>query len=516
MHKLGKIKIQQFLTKTKGEVTGHQLSDGKDRIYNATYEWEAKENGSLYIKRKGTREAVRLPQEIELDKALIAFFGLYSGDGAKGSEDSSNPGVLKTSISFSQKEPNLVKFAVGQFKRIFPQAYFVFSLGEDSAYFMEGEGKELLKAYYGGNIPSLKKLSEVRSELNAADEQYLSETRHIQQSAEDDLSFFYQHKKAMEEILIKQKANDISGAGINLSSNDRITASLRRPYKKGARLPGGSSRSDETHVGNVSGIGELFLKIMHEIEETLLNDTLASTQGLIQWYGKPSEIGEEIEVKSFFENNPYGSLSNQRPISITDNGSVYLEGLWRASKVTQISRSVTISPLFCYTSGLYLAEGTSPKEKMFQMYKRSVTGLGLGFTSSENISLELILRTLQSIFPKEVCVDMWKVKVGSQYFPELVVIGLKNAVPMLRGGKSGDGKMRTMEISLAIKSWALDLTPCMKDYEYKFSHVEPTGAGVPRVDFSASSSLCRWYFPLMMYAVFGDQVHDPQSEFLYD
>jgi hypothetical protein len=33
-----------------------------------------------------------------------------------------------------------VKFAVEQFKRIFPNARFTFSLGEDSAYFMDGEG----------------------------------------------------------------------------------------------------------------------------------------------------------------------------------------------------------------------------------------------------------------------------------------------------------------------------------------------------------------------------------------
>jgi hypothetical protein len=68
------------------------------------------------------------------------------------------------------------------------------------------------------------------------------------------------------------------------------------------------------------------------------------------------------------------------------------------------------------------------------MYCERASGLGLGFTSSENTSLVLILRNLQKLFAKDDCVDAWKVKVGSQYFPELVVVGMKNAVPILNDG----------------------------------------------------------------------------------
>jgi hypothetical protein len=148
--------------------------------------------------------------------------------------------------------------------------------------------------------------------------------------------------------------------------------------------------------------------------------------------------------------------------------------------------------------------------------------LGLGFTSSEGTSLELMLRTLRKLFAKDDCVDGWKVKVGSQYFPELVMTGLKHGVPMLRGGNSGDGKLRTIEISLSIKEWALNVAdaplngiPSMlrQDYAGRYSHVEPTGAGVARIDFWASSTLCRWYFPLLMYTVFSGIVADPTEEF---
>jgi hypothetical protein len=111
--------------------------------------------------------------------------------------------------------------------------------------------------------------------------------------------------------------------------------------------------------------------------------------------------------------------------------------------------------------------------------------------------------------------------VGSQYFPELVVTGLKHGVPMLRGGRSGDGKLRTMEISLAVRSWALGIADrelnstslLHEDYADRFTHVEPTGAGVARIDFSASSALCRWYFPLLMFSVFGSFIDKPAKRF---
>lgn len=453
-----------------------------------------------------------LPAVISLDEAFVGFFGLYSGDGAKGSEDPKSPGKLITSVSFSQREPNLVKFAVQQFRRIFPYARFIFSLGEDSAYFMAGKGLDMLIAYYDGTLPEAKPLSEVRPASDRMDNQYLLEKRHTQINVHNDLAFFYQHKKAMQAILTAQKQHEVASAGIMLAEKDAVTASLRRPFKKGAREPGGSSRSDETHVGGVTGMGELFLRIMHDIEETVQEDHQVSAQGLVRWNGQPSEIGELLDLKEFYIRHPYGCVTGKRPI-LEDGSTAYYQGVWKSSKKLLIAKTLRLTPLWCYTSGLYFAEGTSPKHELFAMYQRTPHGFGIGFTSSEGTSLELIIRALQTLFPTDACVETWKIKVGSQYFPELVVVGLKNAVPMLRGGKSGDGKIRTMEISLAIKDWALEVAPIMRSYEHRFSHVEPTGAGVPRIDFSASSALCKWYFPLIMYTIFAQGVSDPTSGF---
>ncbi len=513
--KLGEIRVKEFLDRTNGKVRGRLVSDAKIRAYSADYIYTQATSGLLHVTRTGSRSTVMVPPIIDLDEALVAFFGFYSGDGAKGSEASGNIGTVSVNLSVSQSEPNLIRFSVEQFRKLFPGTiHFTFSLGEDSAYFMAGEGLNRLKEYYGGVLPAPKPLAAVRAKLDAADERFLLERRNVPGTNEEHLAFYYQHKDAMQVILRRQKAQEI-GRTLKLGPEDRVEASLRRPFKKGAREPGGTSRADETHVGGVTGFGELFLKMLHEVESSVLEDDQISTQGLIVWNDVPSKVGELVDVKKFFTSHPYGSIARTRPV-ITDGSTLFasaandtLCGQWPRSKAIRLKATIRINPSWCYTAGLYLAEGTTSKDEMLAMYARAPNGFGLGFTSSENTSLELLLRSLQMLFQPEDCLDAWKVKVGSQYFPELVVIGLKNGVPMLRGGASGDGKMRTMEISLAIRDWALGVASCLMPYAEKYSHVEPTGAGVARIDFWASSTLCRWYFPLLLYAVFGATIADP-------
>ncbi len=513
---LGQIRIEDFLKKTKGKVRGKLVSDAKMRSYSADYKWRKDKSGHLFVSRRnGQGDEVKIKPVIELDGSILSFFGFYSGDGAKGSEDPKNPGIVKPVISISQREPNLVRFSVEQFRRIFPGSInFVFSLGEDSAFFMDGVGLAALKRYYKGRLPRIPDLQEVRPGLSEADKRYLSEKRPVTGDNEKYLAFYYFHKKAMESILKKVKSRDLKTSKIRLNETDRVTASLRRPFKKGARAPGGSSRSDEMHVGGLNGFGEFFLKILHEIEDSIFNDNQVSTQGLIVWKKRPSEIGELVNVKEFFLSNNYGKLGNERPT--IENGQIFLDGQWPRSKFVKIKPNVRIDPLFCYVSGLYLAEGSTRKSTLFSMYKTRPKGFSIGFTSSENVSINLMLRCLQKLFPEGSCLDAWKIKVGSQYFPELVTIGIKEGVPMLRGGKSGDGKLRTMEISLSLKEWALNIAPTLQQYSEKYSHVEPTGAGLARIDFWASSALGKWFFPLIMYATFGELYQNPKGDFVND
>lgn len=525
---LGQINLETYLQHVQGLIVGSMITDAKDRQYRQEYDW--KEFGNkISIKRKdGFGDEVIVDKIIPLDECLVSFFGLYSGDGAKGSEDTNNPKRIIPTISFSQKEKHLVRFAVDQFIKLFPgNIRFTFSLGEDSAYFMAGLGKQKLIDYYNalGNSELINEplLDKVRPMLSAQDKQYAQEIRYdVQSSNEQNLAFYYHHKAAMEAILTKEKDVELTSVGINTTlENIKVTASLRRPFKKGARTPGGSSRSDEIHVGGLNGIGELFIKIMHEIEDTILLDIQTSSTSLIEWNDLPSNVGQYLDVHNFYTTSPFGVINNERPIQLTKQGDNII-GKWRRSNEAEIKGFLRIDPLWCYIAGLYLAEGSTPKEALFKMFAGLPRSLALGFTSSEGISLELMLRTLQKLFPIENCLETWKVKVGSQYFPELVVTGLKNGIPMLRGGESGDGKLRTVEISLSIKEWALDVADLplngqqsllRKCYSSKFSHVEPTGAGVARIDFSASSTICRWYFPLLMYTVFSGIVSDPTKAF---
>ena len=576
---LGQIRVKDFLVRTQGAVRGRLLTDAKNRYYWADYRWEEDDQEPDYIwvsRTDRSSDRVKIRSTINLDESLVVFFGLYSGDGAKGGEQADERGRVIPLISFSQKESNLILFAYKQIKHLFPgQIRFTFSLGEDSAYFMSKQGLERLKRWYGGELPQEQPLSQVRPILNNADKDYLQEKRYVQGTAEQHLAFYYTHKNAMEAIFTEIKRQQIEKTGIQLGEFDRIKTSMRRPFKKGAREQGGSSRADELTVGDINGIAELFLKMMHEIESSIYTDSQESSQGLIKWIDVPSKVGQVIDIKDFFLKNSYGELGGSRP-EFGDKGNKYrrsssrnlklvaeqpsifqplesvpkdsenlIKGWWHRSRQTELNPRLRIDPLWCYTSGLYLAEGTTDKAVMFSMFRRTsnilelesdvgpdsdpeiasslseITNpkkkkLGLGFTSSENMSIELILRALQKLFPKEACLQAWKVKVGSQYFPELVVIGLKNAVPMLRGGDKGDGKLRTMEISLTIKEWALSVVPAMKPFEKQFSHVEPTGSGVPRIDFWASPKLCKWYFSLIIYATFGEEILKPDEDFVYE
>ena len=508
MGSMGKIKLLDYLKSTNGLVIGKIVTDGKDRTYKKEYSFDCLPDSRIVVYPKnGSGDRIVFSSEIDLTRSLIAFFGLYSGDGSKGTEDPSNPSIIKPAISFSQREPNLVRFAVEQFRHLFSNEIGIsYSLGEDSAFFMAGEGKELLTQYHNGVLPVVPELNELGIKLSDKDKQYLNEKRPVEGKNEDHLAFYYFFKKDMEFILSQQKRDELLKSGLKLGPNDNVTASLRRPFKKGARLPGGSSRSDEIYLRGVNGFGELFLKMMHELESSIYEDSEKSPQGLIQWIDKPASLGTELDVIDFYKNNPYGQLNSDRP-SFKKRG-IELFGTWPRGKEVKIKEKMTIDPLMCYVSGLYLAEGTTPKANMFAMYTEPCQ-FAFGFTSTENDSIELVLRSMKKLFYSEDCVQMWKVKVGSQYFPELVVIGLKDGVPMLRGGCSGDGKLRTMEISISIKDWALGLAPCLLEYSDKYSHVEPTGAGIARIDFSSSSALCKWYFTLLMYTVFGETYDKP-------
>ncbi|MEO2280232.1 hypothetical protein [Pseudoalteromonas pernae] len=509
---LGKINLAALFPSVEPvEITGEVISDAKKRKYTRQYVCERIDNGQklLISRADGKGDKWITPPEISLSRELVAFFGLYSGDGTKGTEYPAGSGIIKlNSVSFEQREVNIVRFAMEQFRELFNQGInFSFSLGEDSAIFFEGTYLEMLKKHYGGQLPTLLSMKELP--LKDKDKEYLKEVREFQTNGvEHDLRFYYTHKKAMEKILTELKRSELKDAGIILGTNDRVTASLRRPFKKGARNYGKSSRSDGMSIKGTNGLGELFLKILHSIEDTILNDEITSESGLIKWHGVPSEYGETVDVINFFSNGDYGKLIGERPELIDETRQIV--GKWKRSNTIKLAKQFCYTPRLSYVSGLYLAEGTD-HDRMISMYKVKPKSLSFSFTSSEDQSLSIVLAQLESFFIENIAVNSWKVKVGSQYFTELNSIACKLNVPLLRGGKKGQGKLKSVEVSIAIRDWALKVCPTMSTYADKFTHAEPTGAGVARIDFSSPSYICKWVFPIFMSTVFGNLIPNPKE-----
>ena len=178
---------------------------------------------------------------------------------------------------------------------------------------------------------------------------------------EDHLAFHYFHKDAMQEILTDIKKKDLEKSGLVLDEADRVTASLRRPFKKGAREPGGSSRSDEIYIGGLNGFGEFFLKMLYEMEDSIHADNRISNQGLIQWIDKPSSVGVDIDVKAFFSSHPYGNLAGNRP-KITEDFGI-LEGIWPRSKKTQTQANFADRPSFLLRLRSLFGRGINAKSQ---------------------------------------------------------------------------------------------------------------------------------------------------------
>ena len=100
---LGSINLQDFLDRSNGKARGQVLTDAKIRWYEAEYKYETDGSDLLVSRVGGSSKPTRMPAVIKLDSALVAVFGLYSGDGSKGTDDAVDPTRIRPNISFSQK-----------------------------------------------------------------------------------------------------------------------------------------------------------------------------------------------------------------------------------------------------------------------------------------------------------------------------------------------------------------------------------------------------------------------------
>jgi len=148
-----------------------------------------------------------------------------------------------------------------------------------------------------------------------------------------------------------------------------------------------------------------------------------------------------------------------------------------------------LSPILCLMLGYYLAEGSSSKSAYFTFREKYERSISLGFNSSEEETLRVFFKGLDVLFPNSRAdiVTGWLVKIGSKYFPESITVAEKLGIPLTRRGQKGQGVAGSIEFTKTVRDWAVDQFPLMKAWTDKFSHIEFTGVGVPRVDIRCAS-----------------------------
>lgn len=530
---LGYVDLAQLLKDECGRVTFELFDSGTFRRGRGRFSYSLVEKNKLviHVLDQGGRATseITIRNPIPLTPATVKFLGLYLGDGTKAAR----PGT-RGIISFSQREPHLANFVRRQFIQVFGESIsFTHRVNEDALFFMTDDMRQaltnlrhkLLKEGQGVMTDAhlAKYLKRDLNEVIA--EQSGSTRRAVQKHAQKPslaeyrryLVEFFANRSVMNEYLRRKKLQELEASGTPLGPNDRIAVNVRLPGVKGSREEGKSSRSDELDVGGLSPFRPIFLRmledVLHSIEQNQPQVFVkGSSKPWIVWYGLPHTFAEcSISTETYVK-------EAESTCYVTSRGNTKryivhrLDGKLRLSKsksrnAFEIPETLTLTPLICAFIGLYLAEGNTAKFKVFQFFKEPTTGLALGYTASEETSMNICINAMKKLFiGKQGEVDYWRIKVGSKYFAETVTIGNKIGSPILRRGPSGQGAASGFEVVEVLKKWALATIPSLVQFEERFDHVEYTGAGIPRVDIFYSNTASVYLFAIMR-----DMIEAPEN-----
>lgn len=480
---LGHLDLEAFLAERsvshpgRAEVYVQLIDAGMIRPFSQVYEWRLGDDGvSLLVRpissnRQAGQTTFTLPRTIDLTPQMIAFFGAYDGDGNKTGE-----------IGFAQNEVHLQEFVFACLRVLFGTSFDIdVNILEDTRYF----DSEVVK----------RRIREIGDQWT------------YQGRSQAEIS----ERKLQEQVLLERYQSQFSAAIPQPRRRIRYTIS---PLK-GARTAGASSfEIIHNFVGSRRAL-PLLLDIIKSTIKTIHVDQVHSeihrepSRPSIVWVGLPRSFSQEfIDTRAFVSSDrcryatSRGSVSYQILSSDDDHLWIKKPGGSRFAVYTRLG----ITPLLCLMFGLYLAEGTTAKAKFFT-FRRQPEDLALGFNSSEEISLDIFLGGLSSMFPSpESVIEQWLVKIGTKYFPESTALGEKLGVPVVRGGLKGQGIARGLEITQAVKRWALVQSPIMQRWEDKFSHIEFTGSGIPRIDVR-----CKAYPAPFVFSLVHDLVFEPDT-----
>ena len=452
---LGYINVDAFLRRRNGRVDVELIDAGRTRPISQQYEWETDISVGRVLLRpvlsEGSRAKVGnifIPQFINLTPEMIAFMGIYDGDGNK-----------TDNIGFSQNNPQLQDFVSRGLQVLFGDSFgYQVSLLEDEKYF---QGDDII------------------DQVNTIKEDWT-----VQGRPEDQIT----EKELQKEILWRKYVSQYDGCPPDEPVNFTISSKkggyeiIRDLLKSQHFLP-------------------FLLAIIKTCVASILQDSVGSNE--ITWLGPPLTHHQQyFNLKSYVKSgrcsyvtpsgkrNQYEILAEQAELSDShiDRGNL----LWIQKpngRRFAVPVELPLSPILFLMLGYYLAEGSSSKSAYFTFREKYEKNITLGFNSSEEDTLRVFFYGLDVLFPnsRQDVVNGWMVKIGSKYFPESITVAEKLGIPLTRRGLKGDGAAGSIEFTKAVRDWALDQFPLMKAWVDKFLYIQFTGRGVPRIDLRCAS-----------------------------
>lgn len=474
-HTYGHIDLLNLLTSAGGEINGVLTDSGMERPYHGAYEVTNRQgegaDEKITIQANSRSSPITLARFVPLDVGFLIFVGMYAGDGNKVGD-----------IGFGQKNLILMAYLHTALGKLFGESFTLrYSITEDTKYFDSDEMREVLKV--------------LRQTL---DKEGLT-------AEELDRELFVE-----KEFLRREVSKKLSALKIQY---DPQAISVTVSPLKGARAAGQSSREDLIGLDGSRPYLPILLKLVDGVMDSVVGNTLElrttpEAEPWLVWDTPPQNaVGVTIDTRSYILTSShcryFTSTGNEQRLLVDQN-----EGLLSVAKqngrAVSVFPQISITPPFCVTTGLYFAEGGTPKERLLSFHSgQQEGGLSVEFVSSVDDDVAILVKALSQIFSDiNDIFSYWKIKIGSAYISETGAVGEKIGVPILRRGAKGQGKSRTFEVAGHVKHWATETFPTLGRFEDHFSHMEFTGAGIVRSHLAFSSSIAPLLFALMYDVAF--------------
>jgi len=452
----GTINLEGLLSSKKVELT--LIDSATRRPISATYSYSRMDHRLKIMSQENPSIALIIDSEIQLTPSIIAFIGLYLGDGNKTGN-----------IGFSQREINILKFAYDMELRIFGQNFRNrWSILEDTKRFESEAMKRKLK--------SIEKVIAAKNKSLSGKDLKLA---------------------AQREFLIREFLAKASRARLTINRSD-INRPVISPLK-GAKAPGKSSLEYIHDLYGSKYFLPLWLKIVYDVVNSIINEEKFAW---INWVIPPKESPYKLDVSEYIlQRVRYGTSPASSRYKVTQKltNPNFIEISKRGRYKATVKRQLSLSPLLFLVSGFYLAEGDTKKEHVFIFEKKEVP-IRVGITSSEERVVRAFIELLENL--GENLIGRWKVKVGTKYLIETEEIAQRLGVITVRGGDKGQGYVRTQELHEVAKTWALQEFPFLKKYKDVYTNLEITGVGIPRVHIMAKPTIDAYFVSLVRDAVF--------------